>query len=306
MTARLLLAVLLSGAILLTPAGPVHAQSNKTGQRQSTTKGKKTSKASPSPAAKRSKTKSGSKTKSASRKSGTPKPSPSPSPSASPTASPSPSASPSASASASPSASPSPTPSASPTPKAPRVNASIATDKIKNFANNPDRVKQIIQSGLELTRRDLTYAFGSADPANGGLDCSGFIYYVLRQNGISEVPRTASGQYIWARKAGLFRAVNSHRADSFELDELRPGDLLFWIGTYATQNDPPISHTMIYLGIEADTGHRIMVDSSEGRTYHGKKRDGASVFDFTLPKAAKPSAKSPGSRFIGYSRIPGL
>ena len=32
---------------------------------------------------------------------------------------------------------------------------------------------------LELTTRNLDYKYGSADPATGGMDCSGFVYYVL-------------------------------------------------------------------------------------------------------------------------------
>jgi cell wall-associated NlpC family hydrolase len=40
-------------------------------------------------------------------------------------------------------------------------------------------VRQIIERGLDLTKQNLNYTYGSADPANGGMDCSGFVYYVL-------------------------------------------------------------------------------------------------------------------------------
>ena len=107
-----------------------------------------------------------------------------------------------------------------------------------------------------------------------GMDCSGFIYYVLTQAGLKDVPRDASGQYSWVRKANNFRAVISKNLDGFELDELKPGDLLFWSGTYKTDRDPPVTHTMIYLGREKDTGNRVMVGSSDGRSYHGNQRPG--------------------------------
>ena len=45
-----------------------------------------------------------------------------------------------------------------------------------------------------------------------------------------------------------------------------------------------------------------MVGASDGRTYRGEKKLGVSVFDFTLPQQ---NAKNPGSRFIGYAKIPG-
>jgi hypothetical protein len=48
----------------------------------------------------------------------------------------------------------------------------------------------------------------------------------------------------------------------------------------------------------------IMVGSSNGRTYRGQKRNGVSVFDFTMPR--NPQEGEARSTFIGYSRIPGL
>ena len=208
-----------------------------------------------------------------------------------------------------PSATPSPRPSPSPAASAsasPAANATVSTDRLVAFDQQPAKVRQLIQAALELTREDLTYIYGSADPANGGMDCSGFIYYVLQKSGLDDVPRTASEQYIWARKAGTFRAVLSRDAKTFEMDELRPGDLLFWTGTYAVDRDPPITHTMIYLGMEKETNKRIMVGSSDGRTYNGKSRWGVSVFDFKMPGLNTDPAKLVKPLFVGYARIPGL
>src|SRR5262249_55034562 len=85
--------------------------------------------------------------------------------------------------------------SAKPTRGAP--NASLSPDEIKGFDNYPLEVQQLLKLGLDLTTRSLDYKYGSADPANGGMDCSGFVYFVLRQSGISDVPRASSGQYVW-------------------------------------------------------------------------------------------------------------
>ena len=38
------------------------------------------------------------------------------------------------------------------------------------------------------------------------MDCSGFIYYVLKQNGFPDVPRDSSQQYVWVRKAWKFQS----------------------------------------------------------------------------------------------------
>jgi len=167
-------------------------------------------------------------------------------------------------------------------------------------------VRQIIERGLDLTKQNLNYTYGSADPANGGMDCSGFVYYVLRQNEFNDVPRDSSQQYVWVRKAGNFHAVLSRHEDSFELDALKPGDLLFWIGTYKIERDPPVTHAMIYLGREKQTNKRIMVGASDGRTYDGKQRFGVSIFDFKLSKPPDSNDVKLSPVFVGYGRIPGL
>lgn len=255
-------------------------------------------------------------------------PTPSPSPSASPKArrkakpsptpeeeetpkpkkkkksSPTPTPSPSPSPSPSPTETPSPTPEESPSPT-PRV-ATVAPDEIAGFDKNPESVRKLLTTALDLTKRNLEYKYGSADPAEGGMDCSGFIYFVLRENGVQDVPRDASGQYVWVRKAGNFRAVLSRELDSFELDELKPGDLLFWTGTYSVERDPPVTHTMIYLGKQKDSGKPIMVGASDGRTYEGEQQHGVSVFDFKTVRAKQLSSSGTHPNFVGYARIPGL
>ncbi len=182
-------------------------------------------------------------------------------------------------------------------------NATISSDALIEFHGASPRVRKLIEAALALTAQDLTYTYGSADPANGGMDCSGFVYYLLQKNGITDVPRDASGQYVWLRKAGAFRAVLSRKVESFELNELRPGDLLFWAGTYSTDRDPPITHAMIYLGTEKESKSRVMVGASNGRSYHGRSRWGVSVFDFTMPKV-DPDHPQKRVDFVGYAHIP--
>ena len=240
------------------------------------------------------------------------KASPSPSPTATPKskskrkkASPTPTPSESPSATETPSASPAETPEPARGKKG-WPNASLSPDQIADYDSDPPKVRQILDAGLALTKQNLGYTYGSADPANGGMDCSGFVYYVLKQNGFPDVPRDSSQQYVWVRKGGNFKAVVSRKEDSFELDDLKPGDLLFWRGTYNIDRDPPITHSMIYLGREKRTNKRVMVGSSDGRTYDGKQRWGVSVFDFKMPPPPKSGDAKISPGFVGYGRIPGL
>jgi len=183
--------------------------------------------------------------------------------------------------------------------------ATLEPGELTEFNDQPPRVQQLLTAALALTKLNLTYTYGSADPAQGGMDCSGTIYHLLREQGFKDVPRDSSGQYVWARKTGKFFAVVSTKAESFEFKELQPGDLMFWTGTYATGRDVPISHVMLYLGHEKKTGQRVMFGASDGRTYAGIQRWGVSVFDFKMPKA-DPATPDKRVDFVGYARIPAL
>jgi peptidoglycan DL-endopeptidase CwlO len=185
--------------------------------------------------------------------------------------------------------------------------ATIKPEALREFAAQPPQVQQLIGNALALTEQNLGYKYGSADPAAGGMDCSGFIFYVLSNAGYKDVPRDSSGQYAWVRKNSDFHAVLSRSGESFELDDLKPGDLMFWSGTYKIDRDIPITHVMIYLGKEKSTDKPVMVGATDGRTYDGVRRFGVSVFDFKMP-SNKPNKDDPEltAKFEGYAAIPGL
>jgi cell wall-associated NlpC family hydrolase len=200
-----------------------------------------------------------------------------------------------------------PSPGAQASPNGSAEVASLTPSELREFDRQPAKVQEMLRDALSLTERNLNYKYGSADPSEGGMDCSGFIYYVLSNSGFKEVPRDSSQQYLWVRKNSDFHAVLSRSSDTFELDDLRPGDLMFWSGTYKVDRDVPITHVMIYLGREKDSGKRVMVGATDGRTYEGKQRYGVSVFDFKLPNV-KPNKNDPDmtAKFEGYASVPGL
>ena len=179
--------------------------------------------------------------------------------------------------------------------------ATIAPENLAELHQQPEWVQQLIRDALILTTQNLGYLFGSSDPKAGGMDCSGAIYHILQSHGFKDVPRDSRGQYAWlADKATLRTVPNQHMAD-FDFRALRPGDLLFWTGTYQVVNNGaglPISHVMLFLGIERDTGKPVMWGASDGRTYAGKQRYGVSVFDFKLPRLESKS------RFVGFGQLP--
>jgi peptidoglycan endopeptidase LytF len=73
------------------------------------------------------------------------------------------------------------------------------------------------------------YVWGGKSPAAGGFDCSGFIYWVLTQNGI---------------RAGSSAAADMGIGIPVSVNALQPGDILIWSNTYM----PGPSHIGIYIG----------------------------------------------------------
>ena len=148
--------------------------------------------------------------------------------------------------------------------------------------------REIIALALKVGREnsDNHYLFGSADFKRGGVDCSGAMYNILRQLNVL-VPRSSATQYDWVQKNGNLVKV-SEKVSSLDdpaFGALKPGDLLFWSHTYHATDGRKngITHVQMYLGKEKKDGRRVMIGSSNGRSYRGKRQDGYAVFDFKLP-----------------------
>jgi cell wall-associated NlpC family hydrolase len=195
------------------------------------------------------------------------------------------------------------TASAGAQPSAPAPPAQVSTLEITDLAaldTQTPEVRQRIAAALALTKLNLTYRFGSSEPAQGGMDCSGTIYHLLRALGHTDVPRQSDQIAQWVIDKGSWTPTQAPASlDDPVFAALKPGDLLFWGGTYAsTQRTLPVTHVMLYLGKHRITQKPVVFGASDGRSYAGQRRTGVSVFDFALPKVdAKAS-------FMGYGPPP--
>ena len=175
-------------------------------------------------------------------------------------------------------------------PKKP-AKTSLKQLKLEDLAGIEELSKkrrEIIALALKVGRENPNnhYLFGSADFKRGGVDCSGAMYNILRQLNVS-VPRSSATQYDWVQKSGNLVKV-SEKVSSLDdpvFDALKPGDLLFWSHTYHATDGRKngITHVQMYLGKEKKDGRRVMIGSSNGRSYRGVRQDGYAVFDFKLP-----------------------
>lgn len=181
------------------------------------------------------------------------------------------------------------------------VVSTLTLEELAGATAWPEPLRQLMAYALGLTKRKLGYHFGSADPEQAGMDCSGTIHHLLSHARLKHVPRQSDAFYKWVRDACNLTAVTGMPSLTDPvLDQLKPGHLLFWTGTYDTGvRTLPVSHVMIYLGKTTD-GRPVMFGASDGRPYRGKRHNGVSVFDFRLPSGTTKS------RFVGYGPPPGL
>lgn len=179
---------------------------------------------------------------------------------------------------------------------------SIEPEDLVEYESQSDSVRKLIEVSLSLTKKKLGYQFGSNSPDNWGMDCSGTVQCTLKMFGMEKVPRSSWDFYQWAKASGELKpAQGVTTLEDPSLADLKPGDLLFWEGTYETGDRvPPISHVMIFLGTLKKDGAGVMFGASSGRRYRGKSIHGVSVFDWAVP------GPESASKFVGYSPIPGL
>ncbi|MBB5352623.1 cell wall-associated NlpC family hydrolase [Haloferula luteola] len=182
--------------------------------------------------------------------------------------------------------------------------AQLEWDALKLPSDLPEAPRKLVADAL-TTARDLqlsAYIFGSADPDQGGFDCSGSMVYLLHRAGL-EPPRSSSAQFDWIEASGNLVHVPPGARDlthpAFNL--LQPGDLIFWSGTYQPTDGRTngVTHVQMFLGWEKD-GRPVMIGSTDGRSYRGVPRCGFGVYDLRVPRADSKS------RLVGYGTPPGL
>ena len=182
----------------------------------------------------------------------------------------------------------------------PVVVSTLKVEDLKGFSTFATPIQDLIRRSLTLTEKNLGYQYGSSDPSNGGMDCSGTIYHVLQGSGLKDVPRQSDQMYEWIEKTSTFhRTEGVESLDDAKFDALRPGDLLFWTGTYEVKGRASgVSHVMLYLGERVKDGRPVMFGASDGRSYDDARQNGVSVFDFKLP------GKTSKAKFFGYGALP--
>lgn len=183
--------------------------------------------------------------------------------------------------------------------------AIIGTEALKEFETLPEDRKRLIREAISVAKESpwLPYKFGGSSPADGGFDCSGAMYFVMKKAEL-EPPRTSADQFLWLKESGRLveTPADARSLDHPSLEKLVPGDLLFWSGTYAPSDGRKvnITHVALFLGHEKKDGRAVMINATDGRSYRGTKANGYGVYDFQLPREGGRSI------FMGYGTPPGV
>jgi peptidoglycan DL-endopeptidase CwlO len=178
--------------------------------------------------------------------------------------------------------------------------ARIEPGELVEFSSLSEARRQLIGTALAVASESpwLPYLARGADPADGGFDCSGAMYFVMRKAGL-DPPRSSEAQREWLEKIGRLHTVAAGTRDLNHpsMAHLQPGDLLFW-AVSAPGGGMRVHHVAMYLGTEKKDGRPVMIGSTDGRSYRGQKANGYGVHDFRVPKAES------ASRLLGYGTPP--
>lgn len=162
-------------------------------------------------------------------------------------------------------------------------------------------IEAALKAGKDVA--GMPYKYGGNGPADGGFDCSGAMHFILHKIDLNP-PRTSSDQFLWVRENSKLNLVANSAKDTSDKSfaNLKPGDLVFWSGTYEPLDGRKvdITHVGMFLGYEKKDGHPVMINASDGRSYRGKAGNGFGVFDFRVPREGSKS------RLVGYGTPPGL
>lgn len=139
-------------------------------------------------------------------------------------------------------------------------------------------VKTALDEGRKLIGTPYEFGGGGANGPETGIDCSGFIQYMLASVGVKNLPRTAQQQY---------DALEGHEVAA---KDIQPGDLIFY--AKGRRGDVGNPHSISHVAMYAGNGKMIESTRYNGGTEPGVQEIAAEVED--------------GKGFVGVRRVPGL
>jgi cell wall-associated NlpC family hydrolase len=167
---------------------------------------------------------------------------------------------------------------------APTLNANSNSEMT---ASANDWGSRFFQQARQLGNQGIEYDEDWRPPGEArswAMDCSNTARYLYKVTANIQLPRTASDQYYYLHLQGkAWDAPLNEQGfvdTQFLRSHLKPGDLLFWENTYRPERQPPITHVMVYLGVN-EKGQWIMAGSQSSRGgEHNRRNGGPDIYVF--------------------------
>lgn len=181
----------------------------------------------------------------------------------------------------------------------------LEPSELKDFDKLEEPRQKLLETAIQAGKdvEGMPYKYGGTGPEDGGFDCSGAIYHILQEIGLKP-PRTSSDQFLWVKKDSQLHLIAESAKDTEDRSfaDLKPGDLVFWSGTYEPTDGRTtrITHVAIFMGYEKKDGRAVMINATDGRSYRGKRGNGFGVYDFQVPREGGKS------KMVAYGTPPGL
>jgi peptidoglycan DL-endopeptidase CwlO len=149
--------------------------------------------------------------------------------------------------------------------------ALLETSDLKDFSKLSEPRQKLIESAIKAGKdvAGMPYKYGGNGPKYGGFDCSGAMHYILHQVDLNP-PHTSSAQFLWIKENSKLHLISKTAKDTNDKSfaYLKPGDLVFWSGTYEPTDGrlTNITHFGMFLGFEKKDGHPVMINATNGRS----------------------------------------
>jgi cell wall-associated NlpC family hydrolase len=131
----------------------------------------------------------------------------------------------------------------------------LETSELRGFDELSESRRKLITVAIEAGKltAGMPYLYGGNGAEDGGFECSRAMYFILRKAGLKP-PRTSSDQFLWIRENSKMHLVPLAARDLTHaiFSDLKPGDLVFWSGTYEPDDGRlvKITHIAMFLGFE--------------------------------------------------------
>ena len=160
---------------------------------------------------------------------------------------------------------------------------------ISDVSNN-----SVVNKAISIAKQQLGKPYVSGATGPNSFDCSGFIYYIMKEAGVQGGRKTALGYY--------------EESTEVSRDQIQPGDFVFWHDLTGTKHSP-IYHVGVYMGndevIDCSPDHNNSVGLRKFSSLQDSSKRRYTVGRYAPFSGASAGIPSPGTSSTAGCQAPG-